>query len=186
MAPISNNDPSSLCQMDSSEFAALQELPGNTQCVDCSVPNPDWGSPNLGILMCFQCSGRHRCVKREDEKAFVVCGLFWLVSPLSTLHSSRRNKHQHARPAERPATHTHTSRSLSPLVFAFFVFGFALARSYLQGLGHTHFFCPVGYHGQVDRSSIATHESGWQRSMQRFPPSSWSVDSQHHDHQSRW
>ncbi|XP_034249296.1 centaurin-gamma-1A-like isoform X2 [Thrips palmi] len=33
---------------------------GNTNCVDCDAPNPDWASLNLGVLMCIECSGIHR------------------------------------------------------------------------------------------------------------------------------
>ncbi|XP_050419922.1 centaurin-gamma-1A isoform X2 [Adelges cooleyi] len=35
-------------------------VPGNGQCADCSSPNPDWASLNLGVLMCIECSGVHR------------------------------------------------------------------------------------------------------------------------------
>jgi hypothetical protein len=28
--------------------------------VDCSEPNPEWASINLGVLMCLRCSGAHR------------------------------------------------------------------------------------------------------------------------------
>eukprot|EP00527_Entomoneis_sp_CCMP2396_P004833 CAMPEP_0198141154 /NCGR_PEP_ID=MMETSP1443-20131203/4206_1 /TAXON_ID=186043 /ORGANISM="Entomoneis sp., Strain CCMP2396" /LENGTH=187 /DNA_ID=CAMNT_0043803803 /DNA_START=156 /DNA_END=716 /DNA_ORIENTATION=- len=48
------------CEMNPQDFAAIQSLPGNMQCVECGSPKPDWGSPKLGILFCFQCSGRHR------------------------------------------------------------------------------------------------------------------------------
>lgn len=33
---------------------------GNSQCVDCEMANPDWGSINLGVFMCLSCSGIHR------------------------------------------------------------------------------------------------------------------------------
>jgi Arf-GAP/coiled-coil/ANK repeat/PH domain-containing protein len=38
----------------------LREIPGNDLCAECSAPDPDWASLNLGILMCIQCSGIHR------------------------------------------------------------------------------------------------------------------------------
>ncbi|GAX12714.1 ADP-ribosylation factor GTPase-activating protein 1 [Fistulifera solaris] len=47
-------------QMRPEDFAYLQTLPGNDVCVDCGNHKPDWGSPKLGILFCFDCSGRHR------------------------------------------------------------------------------------------------------------------------------
>jgi len=36
------------------------EIPGNTRCVDCESPSPDWASLNLGVLVCIECSGIHR------------------------------------------------------------------------------------------------------------------------------
>ncbi|KAG5674558.1 hypothetical protein PVAND_004515 [Polypedilum vanderplanki] len=36
------------------------EVPGNSFCVDCDSPDPEWASLNLGILMCIECSGVHR------------------------------------------------------------------------------------------------------------------------------
>jgi hypothetical protein len=50
------------CEMDNKEFESLQQIDGNLLCIDCGAANPDWGSPNLGILFCFQCSGQHRYV----------------------------------------------------------------------------------------------------------------------------
>lgn len=51
-------------EMRPADFAFLQTLPGNDACVDCEKNKPDWGSPKLGILFCFECSGRHRYVYR--------------------------------------------------------------------------------------------------------------------------
>lgn len=38
----------------------LRRIPGNEVCAECSAPEPDWASLNLGILMCIECSGVHR------------------------------------------------------------------------------------------------------------------------------
>ncbi|KAJ0560288.1 putative Arf GTPase activating protein [Helianthus annuus] len=38
----------------------LRKIPGNDLCAECSAPEPDWASLNLGILMCIECSGVHR------------------------------------------------------------------------------------------------------------------------------
>jgi Putative GTPase activating protein for Arf len=64
-APLSRRQPQqqqapSPHQMTTAVFDELKQLAGNKQCVDCGEPAPDWGSPKLGILMCFQCSGVHR------------------------------------------------------------------------------------------------------------------------------
>jgi Putative GTPase activating protein for Arf len=48
-------------EMKVDDYLELQQLPGNDVCADCGVSKqPDWGSPALGILFCFQCSGIHR------------------------------------------------------------------------------------------------------------------------------
>lgn len=38
----------------------LMSLPGNGQCFDCRDPRPEWANVSYGILLCVQCSGRHR------------------------------------------------------------------------------------------------------------------------------
>ncbi|XP_074776090.1 arf-GAP with SH3 domain, ANK repeat and PH domain-containing protein 1-like [Athene noctua] len=38
----------------------VRGLPGNSECCDCSAPDPTWLSINLGILICIECSGIHR------------------------------------------------------------------------------------------------------------------------------
>jgi Arf-GAP/coiled-coil/ANK repeat/PH domain-containing protein len=38
----------------------LGAVPGNGFCADCDMPEPDWASLNLGIMLCLQCSGVHR------------------------------------------------------------------------------------------------------------------------------
>lgn len=66
MAPDDNNSDgegtSSAFEMKAADFAELLLMPGNGTCVDCKTKNPDWGSPALGILFCFKCSGVHRYV----------------------------------------------------------------------------------------------------------------------------
>nr|CAD7393833.1 unnamed protein product [Timema cristinae] len=47
--------------VDSTALQSIRTLvPGNSYCVDCDAPNPDWASLNLGVLMCIECSGIHR------------------------------------------------------------------------------------------------------------------------------
>lgn len=35
-------------------------IPGNDQCADCGVKDPEWACTNLGIIVCIECSGIHR------------------------------------------------------------------------------------------------------------------------------
>ncbi|KAM4697342.1 arf-GAP with GTPase, ANK repeat and PH domain-containing protein 1 isoform 2-T2 [Rhinophrynus dorsalis] len=47
-------------QNEALALQSIRSLPGNSHCVDCDAPNPDWASLNLGALMCIECSGIHR------------------------------------------------------------------------------------------------------------------------------
>lgn len=47
-------------EMNSEDHMLISGLPGNDKCVDCGSDRPVWGSPHLGILICLECSGRHR------------------------------------------------------------------------------------------------------------------------------
>jgi len=38
----------------------LFQIPGNTHCFDCGSPSPEWASITYGVLLCMNCSGRHR------------------------------------------------------------------------------------------------------------------------------
>lgn len=61
---------------------ALKGLPGNDKCADCGVPEPDWASLNLGVLICIECSGVHRNLGVHISKVsylrFVWCTTFYL------------------------------------------------------------------------------------------------------------
>ena len=39
---------------------AVKALPGNDRCADCGEANPTWCSVTHGVLLCLECSGRHR------------------------------------------------------------------------------------------------------------------------------
>ncbi len=44
----------------SAAVETIRKVAGNNMCADCSSPNPDWASLNLGALICIECSGIHR------------------------------------------------------------------------------------------------------------------------------
>jgi len=47
---------------------AVRRSPGNELCVDCSTPNPEWASINLGVVLCITCSGVHRSLGSHVSK----------------------------------------------------------------------------------------------------------------------
>ncbi|XP_028659713.2 arf-GAP with GTPase, ANK repeat and PH domain-containing protein 3 isoform X1 [Erpetoichthys calabaricus] len=47
-------------QSDAVTIQSIRNVRGNSFCVDCEAPNPDWASLNLGALICIECSGIHR------------------------------------------------------------------------------------------------------------------------------
>lgn len=38
----------------------VRSLPGNNRCIDCGSANPQWASISYGVVLCLNCSGRHR------------------------------------------------------------------------------------------------------------------------------
>ena len=60
-----NRNPSSMGSLSAafdgpSPLSVLSAVDGNAVCADCGLPEPDWASLNLGVMMCIQCSGVHR------------------------------------------------------------------------------------------------------------------------------
>ena len=50
----------SLHDLTENIIAEIRARPGNDMCADCETDNPDWVATNLGVLVCINCSGRHR------------------------------------------------------------------------------------------------------------------------------
>ncbi len=60
-----------------SALQRVMAIGGNSICCDCGQPEPCWASINLGITLCIQCSGIHRCVcVTEDIRECVV----WFIN----------------------------------------------------------------------------------------------------------
>eukprot|EP01103_Thecamoeba_quadrilineata_P013856 TRINITY_DN3970_c0_g1_i1.p1 TRINITY_DN3970_c0_g1~~TRINITY_DN3970_c0_g1_i1.p1 ORF type:complete len:863 (-),score=173.77 TRINITY_DN3970_c0_g1_i1:25-2613(-) len=46
----------------------LWAVPGNTECADCKMKDPEWACINLGVLICMECSGVHRSLGTHITK----------------------------------------------------------------------------------------------------------------------
>ncbi|CAN0137894.1 unnamed protein product, partial [Phaeothamnion confervicola] len=46
--------------MDAGLQREIRSIEGNTLCVDCGAPNPQWASVSFGCVFCLECSGQHR------------------------------------------------------------------------------------------------------------------------------
>ncbi|PRP74831.1 arf-GAP with coiled-coil, ANK repeat and PH domain-containing protein 1 [Planoprotostelium fungivorum] len=44
------------------DLLSVMTVPGNDTCADCSSPNPEWASINIGVFICITCSGVHRAL----------------------------------------------------------------------------------------------------------------------------
>ncbi|XP_057338612.1 centaurin-gamma-1A [Microplitis mediator] len=61
------------------------KVSGNDACADCSAPNPDWASLNLGILVCIECSGIHRNLGSHISKIRSLDLDDWSAGQLSVM-----------------------------------------------------------------------------------------------------
>ncbi|XP_064651827.1 arf-GAP with SH3 domain, ANK repeat and PH domain-containing protein 2-like isoform X4 [Lineus longissimus] len=59
-SPEDNTVNQSVKELTRSIIGEVKKLPGNRYCCDCSAPEPEWLSTNLGVLVCLECCGIHR------------------------------------------------------------------------------------------------------------------------------
>ena len=45
-----------------SQLSILRRYPGNDKCMDCGNFDTDWADVSHGILLCIECSGKHRAL----------------------------------------------------------------------------------------------------------------------------
>ncbi|GAB2214064.1 hypothetical protein Droror1_Dr00018398 [Drosera rotundifolia] len=71
----------------------LRKVSGNNKCADCSAPEPDWASLNLGLLICIECSGVHRNlgVHISKVRSLTLDVKVWEPSVLSLFQSLGNN-----------------------------------------------------------------------------------------------
>merc|ERR1712151_119469 len=49
-----------MLQMSDEDQKIIKLLPGNDKCADCPTKSPQWASLSFGVLVCLECSGKHR------------------------------------------------------------------------------------------------------------------------------
>jgi hypothetical protein len=63
----------------------LYQIPGNSNCVDCGNSNPDWASVTYGVLLCVNCSGRHRSYGVKTSRVRSIAMDAWSHSQVLAL-----------------------------------------------------------------------------------------------------
>lgn len=74
--PDNNENSSNMTTSRASVSKILREIHGNHLCAECSAPEPEWASLNLGILMCIECSGIHRNLGVHISKVYTERRVF--------------------------------------------------------------------------------------------------------------
>lgn len=59
-SPTANTDDNSRRSFPAACRAILQEMEGNSRCLDCNKKNPEWAAVSYGAMVCLQCAGAHR------------------------------------------------------------------------------------------------------------------------------
>lgn len=49
-----------LHEMPAADRKVVESLPGNSVCMECGAKGPEWASVTLSLLLCLECSGKHR------------------------------------------------------------------------------------------------------------------------------
>jgi len=62
----------------------LLQKPENKYCADCSSPNPNWASTNIGVFLCIKCSSIHRQLGTHISKIKSINLDLW---PLDVLNN---------------------------------------------------------------------------------------------------
>jgi len=83
--------------------------PSNRLCADCSAPDPQWASSNLGVFICIACSGVHRALGTHISKVKSVQLDRWQVSEarfmLGSGNDTSRRIYEYNVPPRTPRPH---------------------------------------------------------------------------------
>jgi len=70
----------------------VRERPGNRNCVDCGAKNPVWASATYGVLICFECAGRHRSMGTHLSFVRSTTLDVWKYSDLARMQASSNTR----------------------------------------------------------------------------------------------
>jgi len=70
----------------------VRERPGNRVCADCGANNPVWASATYGILICFECAGRHRSMGTHLSFVRSTTLDVWKHSDLARMQASSNSR----------------------------------------------------------------------------------------------
>lgn len=63
----------------------LRSIEGNSRCLDCGDPNPQWAAIRYGALVCLQCSGIHRSLGVQVSAIRSVSMDEWRISEVVSM-----------------------------------------------------------------------------------------------------
>lgn len=81
-----------MVQMTAADKAVVMALPGNMNCSDCGMKNPDWASVSFGNVFCLECSGVHRSLGVHISFVRSIAMDSWTPAQLALMKAGGNDK----------------------------------------------------------------------------------------------